>query len=553
MRLWPRKQVYLDDLPRTHDFRFGVLFILLFAAVIGAVYAVGYFVAGDRLATGTTVAGIDVGGMRRDEARTVLQEELTPRLEKPIKVTAIGRTFVIDPQTAGITLDLEASVDAGLGSSAWDPAHMLEVLTGGESHEAVMDLDEAEFQAVVDRLAAKIERPADDATVSFAGSPTFQPGVDGVMIDRLAFAKALKAAVLDADSSLDLPLQSVEPAVTTTEASDFVAKVARPAVADDIRIRVAHTVVTVTPRVFGPSLRATTDSGQLQLGADPAVLIARSKNLLSALPHQPVNAKFDFRNGRPVVVPSRSGTTVAADAWARAVVSAAAKRGDERRANAAVTEVRPRISTESARQLEITERVGVAEVRVPGAVDEGEVLRAVRQLDAAMVVPRQTLSLQQRTHDLPAEELSVVAGALFDTTFRTGLATVERHEPNVHTVGAAGLDASVGPGSDLAVQNDTPYGVLVRSTLTDGPGSSRFVHVELWSSTYWDVNVSSGAKYDIVKPGVVRRGGASCRPQPGQPGFSIDVSRTLEAAGAGPRTETVHSRYRPSDRVACRR
>jgi len=551
MRLWPRKPVYLDDLPRTHDFRFAVLFVCLFAAVIGAVYAVGYFVAGDRLATGTTVAGVDVGGMRRDEARTTLQREFTPRLLQPIKVTGLGKTFQVDPQEAGITIDLEASVDAALGSSPWDPAHMLEVVVGGESHEAVIDLDQEEFQATVDSIAAEVERPAEDATVTFAITPSFQPGVDGVTIDRLALAKALKAAVIDGKSAISLPVAAVEPAITTTDASDFVSEVANPAVTGDLRVRADDTTLTVKPQVFAPALRTSTDSGDLQLSADPDVLMARSRTVLAQLPHRPVNAKVIFGKSRPVVIASRSGATVAPADWVTAVLAAAARRGDNRRAVAVVTEDPPRFSTADARQLQIDKRVGFAEVGIPRGFELSDVQQAVEQLDGALLLPQATLSVQERTRVAAGDELSVVASAVFDASFRAGLATVERQAPLIHRVGVPGFDASAGPGSDLVVQNDTPFGILVHATVGGGPAPT--VRVQLWGAPYWDVSVSQGAEHDVQRPGVQRDRGPGCRPRAGVAGFSIDVSRTLSATGTGTRTETVPSHYRVLDRIVCRR
>lgn len=553
MRLWPRKQVYIDDLPKTHDFRFAVLFVVLFAAVIAAVYAVGYFVAGDRLATGTTVSGVEVGGMDRDEARTLLQEELAPRMQQPITVTGAGDEFELDPQQAGLTLDLEASVEQGLGPSPWDPAHMLEVVTGGEAHEAVVMLDEAEFQSTADAIAAEVERPAADAKVSLGRNPDFDAGVDGVLIDRLAFAKALKGAVLEGDDSLALPLESVEPTITTTEASDFVTDVAEPAVSGDVRVRVGDSVLKVKPAVFAGALRATEESGELQLTAESEVLFARSKELIDALPHRAVNASFAFRDGRPIVVRSRSGATVSPGDWSEAVVAAAQKQGAARRAEAAVTEALPRFSTADARSLEISDRVAVAAVRTPGRLDDDELQRSARLLAGAVIRPGATLSLTERLSGQPSAEASVVATGLFDASFRAGLAVVERHAPSVHTVGAPGLDAAIGSGQDLALQNAGPYGVLVRSVLVDGPGRSTQLRVELWSAAYWDVSVDSGAKHDVEPPGVDRRTGSGCQPQGGLPGFSIEVSRTLGADDVGASSETVPSRYQPRDRVVCRR
>lgn len=553
MRLRPRKQVYLDDLPKTHDFRFSVLLVVLFVTVVGAVYAVGYFVAGDRLATGTTVAGVDVGGMDRDEARTVLQEEFAPRMEQPITLTAAGRKFKVDPQEAGLALDLDASVEQGLGASAWDPSHMLEVVTGGESHDAIVEVDRAEFQTTVDEVAAEVEREPVDASVTFARVPTFDAAVEGVRIDREALLSALTDAVLDGDDSVDLPLTAVEPAVTTTQASDFVDDVAVPAVAEPVRIRVADSVLRVPPSVLTRGLRAVEEDGALELTADVDALYAASGDLIDSLPHRAVDAAVVMRDGRPVVVPGRSGATVSADDWAVAVVAAAQERGDDRRAAATITEALPAFGTADARQLRISERLAVVDVAVPGRLDEAGVEQAAGRIDAVVIRPGRTFGLQARVAGVPDNEASVVATGLFDVSFRAGLGIDERHEPGSHTIGEAGLDAALGQGKDLVVRNTTPYGVLATAALVDGPGRSSSLRIELWGAGYWAVSVTPGARYDVQPPGIDRQSGAGCRPDPGAAGFAIEVSRTLSAEGVGESTEIVHSRYRPADRVVCRR
>jgi len=131
VRLWPRKQVYVDDLPKTHDLRFAAVFVVAFLALLAGLYGVGYLVAGDRLPAGTTVAGVDVGGMSSGEARAELQTTLAPRLGEPITLSAGGQSLEVDPQRAGLTFDLAATIDNGLGGNRWDPWHMLRVVTGG--------------------------------------------------------------------------------------------------------------------------------------------------------------------------------------------------------------------------------------------------------------------------------------------------------------------------------------------------------------------------------------------------------------------------------------
>ena len=59
-----------------------------------AVAAYGYDTTRDDLiADGVTVAGVDVGGMRADDAADKLRSTLGPGLERPVRVAAAGRRF----------------------------------------------------------------------------------------------------------------------------------------------------------------------------------------------------------------------------------------------------------------------------------------------------------------------------------------------------------------------------------------------------------------------------------------------------------------------------
>ena len=73
-----------------------LIFLAVLALVLagGAVAALAYDSSRDDLiAEGVTVAGVDVGGMRVDEARHVIRRELEESLEQPIAVTFKKRRF----------------------------------------------------------------------------------------------------------------------------------------------------------------------------------------------------------------------------------------------------------------------------------------------------------------------------------------------------------------------------------------------------------------------------------------------------------------------------
>jgi vancomycin resistance protein YoaR len=553
MRLWPRKQVYVDDLPRTHDLRFAALFLLLFAALLGALYTVGFFIAGDRLARGASVAGVDVGGMRKDEARAQLEGELVPRLSKPIKVTAMGKTFTIDGDRTGIAFDIDATLDRGLGSSRWDPTHMLDVVMGGHAIDPVVDVDDARLDRLLERVAAAVQVAPVNSRVAFPGGrPTVTVGHDGSQLDFEASASTLQDAILAGDREVALPVESVPADVSADEARTFADRAAARAVSAPGRIKIADVTRTVGVGVFAPALRTSADGGALALSVDEKLLSHRSARIFASLPHHPTNARVSFRNGRPAIVPSRAGVSVPPADWAAAVLKAVEGRGANRVATASVTPDMPAFSTVEARHLKIDQRLATATVRVASGVDPGAVRAAAARLDGYVLRPSDDFSFLSRVGARDAAASSLVASAAYDAAFRAGMENIFRTAPHTSLIGGEpGLDAAIAPGVELAWVNHTPYGVYVRVVVSGGDRPE--VTVALWGHPFWSVSVDSSGRYNVVQPGTHRLSGGQCQPRRGVAGYDIDVSRTLTRSGVAARSEHTHSHYDPVDAIVCGR
>ncbi|MEJ7773294.1 MAG: peptidoglycan binding domain-containing protein [Nocardioidaceae bacterium] len=553
MRLWPRRRIYVDDLPKTHDLRFATLFILIFGLVLGSLYAVGHVLVGDRLPADTTVAGVDIGGMTSGEARTVLQSELVPRIEKPVKATVAGRSFVLDPQESGLTLDIEATVDEALAGGSWDPRHMLNVVSGGGDVSPVIIVNADEMRAALRVIDTSVKRRPTDATVSFGGGqPQVSLAVQGRRLNSMRAAEKLRGALLSRRSSVSLPLAAVEPDVTSSEATRFVSGVADSALSAPIRLRVTDQVVRLLPRVFGPALRAKAVDGGLRLDVDAAALGARSRGVIDSLPNQPVDARILFKGDRTVIRPSQAGVEFSKAQWATAVLKAVTRNAEKRNAAVRTSPTQPGFTTQQARMLAITTPVVSRVVRYEEISGDGTV--AARQLHRLLLPPGETVSLRDRVsvrRYLRTSTLS--ASAIYEAAFRAGLTVVERTPSPVYVSSSTpGLDATLSvPGSDLVIRNDTPYGVLVRAYAAPLGGGIGDLHVELWSSPYLDVTVTSSQRYDVVEPAVIELEGPDCTPRQGAAGFQIDVSRTLSRGDGPGRVEATHTRYQSLPEIRC--
>ena len=96
----------------------AVLLVVAGAAILafGAI-AVADRRTADRFAAGITVAGIDVSGLTEQEAVQRVWQRLRPRVMRPVRVRAGGRTFTLSATAAGVRLRLPATVQRAFAKS----------------------------------------------------------------------------------------------------------------------------------------------------------------------------------------------------------------------------------------------------------------------------------------------------------------------------------------------------------------------------------------------------------------------------------------------------
>src|SRR3954468_7801181 len=122
----------------------AVVVVLLGLLVLaGGAYAAAYYLAGDNVPRGTTVAGVEIGGQDRDAAEAALRASLAERAEQPLSVRVDGADHTVTPAEAGLSVDYAASVAAAGGGRSWEPSRLWDYYTGGDDLDAVVRVDDA--------------------------------------------------------------------------------------------------------------------------------------------------------------------------------------------------------------------------------------------------------------------------------------------------------------------------------------------------------------------------------------------------------------------------
>ena len=204
----------------------ALLIVLLLAGSAG-VYAYDAS-RKDRIADGVTVSGVEVGGLERAEARDKLEAALLDPLKEPVTVRHRSRSFRLTPKQARVGIDLDGSVDRALARSRRGNVvfRAFRDLRGQEMN-ADVDVDvnysRAAIKRLVKRVAGEIERPAKDASVSFAGGTIDRtPSRNGLQVRTAALRSEIGERLLSLEGSRSVRVRTrtVKPKVTTDRVAE---------------------------------------------------------------------------------------------------------------------------------------------------------------------------------------------------------------------------------------------------------------------------------------------------------------------------------------------
>ena len=197
-----------------------VLAILLAGSVAGA-YAYDRATQ-DRVLPGITIDGVDVGNMTRAQATSAMAGRVGQLLAQPIAIRAAGRLWSLTRGALGVQVDVASAVDQAFSltdSRSW-VWRVYERLTGRPTATSSISLPDRlsrpTVKAFVERVAAAVAKPAQDAAIDLGGDGMqvlTQRAHPGRTLDVAAATKVLLAGLRSAAPEVTLPTQPVAPAV----------------------------------------------------------------------------------------------------------------------------------------------------------------------------------------------------------------------------------------------------------------------------------------------------------------------------------------------------
>ncbi|MFI8306235.1 VanW family protein [Streptomyces sp. NPDC085927] len=544
---------------------------------IGGLYLTGLLLTGGEIETGTTVRGVDIGGLTREEATRKLEQHLAGAGPRKLAVQVGDREGAVDPRQAGLTFDIRETLDRAASTGA-DPVSVIGGLfrSGGDI-EPVVRIDEDKARAAVGKLAKTLDEKVRDGAVSFADGRVEQIAPrTGYALDVDAAIGALRTPFLRgaADSVTVLPARETRPRVTAEEVRRAVREFAQPAMSAPVTLTAGGKRFTITPTVLGEYLTMRPDdAGRLTpkldskgLRAAPAVAGA-----LNGLPTTPRNARLGLEGEKVVVAAdARPGVVVTDKALSKAVLPLLTKSGAARTGEVSTRQIQAEVTRENAARLGLTEKMSSFTVNFePAAYRTTNVGRAVELINGSVVMPNETWSLNRTVGErtgangfvegimifddqyikAPGGGVSAVATTVFNAMFFAGVKPVEygAHSFYIERY-PEGREATVAWGSlDLRFTNDSGKALYIQAESTDTSVTITF----LGTKKYDEITSAKGPRTNVQQPAKKVSTVEKCVPQTPLEGFDVTVERVFHADGREVKREPFRTHYTPRDEITC--
>lgn len=502
------------------------------------------------------LAGVAVGGLSESQVEARVHRIAAILETQQFVLRANGKELTASLQQLGADIDVDATVEAVMASGR---EGLLSSRVGGwvtglaNSSDVDLDVrfDRDDIVPALDQL--EDEKATDPIEPTFAvndGELEVVEGKPGRGLDPGEAEETLENK-LRVTRRLIIPLESgdVEPAYTKEDAEALLAEAERWA-SQSLEVKVGESLATVPKHDLRNWVTTETTVEGLRVGLSQKELISDLADLAPDAADKPVDAKFEIRSGKVIVIPSEPGTKCC-DPFAEDVLEGALRARATEPAVLPLATLEPSLTTEEARALGVVEPIGTFTTRHRGGEPRVQNIHRIADLlKGHVILPGETFSVNKtvgpRTRakgfvSAPVIEdgkfsegvgggVSQYATTLFNAAFYAGLdiPVYQSHSIYISRY-PRGIEATLShPAPDLHIRNNTPYGVVIWAGYTETS-----ITVTLYSTRY--VEGSIAAQSDSAR------------------GVCTVVHTTRARKYVDGRTDTDRFRatYRPAEGVNC--
>ncbi len=543
---------------------------------LAAAYAGVAAAKADTVPPGTSVAGIDVGGMSKDAAQHKLDQAFAKRAEKPITITVDGDTLELTPKQAGLSFDPSHALDGMTGFSL-APGTMLRHFSGDTSVDHVAShVDRTKLRESVTSLSSKVHHESKSGDVTFDhGKVKVTRSTPGTDLDTDGLVRAIDSG-WPAKHSFTGEVKKTPAALTNKEIDSFVKEFAKPAMSGPVTVTAAGRSAKLTPTMISGVLSAKTKGGDISPAVDSKALARLLDKIGGNLVDPPVNAKVTYVGGDPKVTPAKKGAELDTKGADKALL--ASLTADDRTMKLRTRVVQPEVSTkqvkaqvkEDSKHRELMSRfVSPYPTGPQNAARTHNIKVALERIDGTYVAPGEQFSLLKALMpitgangyvdapvlvggvDVPGMGggISQVSTTMYNATFFAGLQEDE-HTAHGYWISRypMGREATLWvPTIDNKWTNDSGHGIIIKAG-TEGNAAV----ISLYGRDVFTVTSHTGEPFNIVPPKTRVLHTAHCMEQPPVNGFDVTVTRVVKRGGKVVKNESETTHYNPADRVICK-
>lgn len=543
----------------------AVLGLVVVAYIASAIYF------GDRVAAGTRVGGVALGGLTESEAQAKLQKAIDTQAKTPVTINGPEqKSFAVAPADAGLVADARASTDGLIGFSL-NPVSLWRHVSGaGEDLPFATKSDRTKLEAAVAAGAKKVDKAPTEGTLKLvSGKVAYQKPVTGFAVDTKATAQAILAA-WPKSSTVDAVVTEKQPKVAAAAFETTKRNLADKIVAGPVTVQAGESTFPVPAAKLAPAVTFTAAAGKVTEKVDAKKLVdavvaeARAKGVAK----DAKDATVYFNDGDFGVQPAVTGRTLKTDTIVKQVL--AAWQSPTRRAVVPVVTTQPKVTTEQARATIPEGLISTFTTRFPDNPVRTSNLRvATNRLNGTFVPKGETLSLNallgQRTAAAGYKKaqviydgrlaydygggISQVSTTLFNAAFFAGV-QIDEYLPHSFYISRypVGREATISwPDLDNRWTNTTDGGILIKAWL-----SGNEITVQFFGVKTFDVESVTGPRRNVVQPKTINDDSKTCVPQAPSEGFDITVTRVIKRGGTVVKRENYNTHYIPEDRVICK-
>ena len=493
----------------------------------------------------TTIAGVDVGGMTREEAVAAVSRAAKDTVARPIRLIGPKGEESVTGAELGARPLLAAALEVALDTNAGE--RLLRHAGIGAAERLTLDyrLGPVRAAELANRLDTRFgEKPLDADLVVADGVVSITAPAPGTVVDRAALRRGLRTLPRE----LGVPLHRRAPAIGIAKAR-VAQRVAARVLDGPRQVRLRDTVAVLTVATLGRLVTADPVGGRLRVRIDAEGLRAEILPRLGSFERLPVDAHFIVDRTRVRLAPAVPGKRLDGERIGASLVNNLAARAHRARFVAA----QPMLTTKRAEKLRITELVSEFATNYPCCAPRvTNIKRAAALLDGTIILPGKEFSLNGalgkrteakgfvsapqifngRFEDAVGGGISQVATTLFNAAFFSGIKLVA-HRAHQYYISRypMGREATVSwGGPELIFRNDWPAAILIKLEATDEGITVRFFSTKLGRR----VRTTTGKPYDLTTPKTTTVtntelpvGARKVVQEAGDGGFTVDYTRQV--------------------------